>query len=317
MNLLNRRLSFKHAAFSLLIGSGAGLGALFPILLLLMPAFLGFVGAAWGMLSLALSLAAAAAALFALMGDAVAALYAIAALLPASIILAFVLGGKRPYRYAVIWMSAVFALFGYALLCLPSMLAGGGPFDAAIATVNAEVERLLPLVPQLFSSAQQAQLVETYLLTALEIVPEAVVALIFGFAEFFALLDTLLARMLLKRAKVQTRPMAPLVAWQLPKDFLWGALVLTAGAFLCVAAELNNASAIVVAAESIAVPPFALMGLAFFEFSNLVSPRRGGAWRAFTYVALVLLFPSSLFVLAGFGVLDRAMRIRSRMIRKK
>ncbi|MCE5234617.1 MAG: DUF2232 domain-containing protein [Clostridiaceae bacterium] len=293
------------------------MGAFFPVLLLLMPAFLGFVGAAWGTACLLTALGGAAAALFLLVADAATALYMLAAFAPASLILAYVLLKKRPYRHAVIAMSAVLALFGYAILCLPSMLAGGSPFDAAVTAVSAEVKRLLPLLPQLFASQEQAAFMETYLTAAVDLVPELVVALILGLSEAFAFLDTLLARALLKRAKAELRPMAPFLLWQLPKDFLWGALILAAGAAACSFLNLNNAAAIAAAAECIIVPPFALMGLALFEFSVVFSRQRAGGRRVFIYIALLLLFPSSLVVLAGFGVIDRIIKARGRAVHKK
>lgn len=317
VKFLNQKVSLKHVVFSLLIGLGAGLGAFFPVLLLLMPAFLGFIGAAWGTVCFVYGAAASAAALLFLVGDAATALYMLAAFLPASILLSFVLHGKRPYRYAVIMMSVVFALFGYAVLCLPSMLAGGGPFDGAIATISKELDSLVPLLPQLFDTAEQVEFAESYLTAAVDLVPEIVVVLIFGISEFFAFIDTMLARVLLKRAKVEARPMAPFILWQLPKDFIWGAIILGVGAVAVLLLDLNNANTIAVAVECIVIPPLALMGLAFFEFSMLLSARRSNGWRVFAYIALVLLFPTSLVILAGFGVLDRVMKVRSRMVRRK
>ncbi len=314
---MNQKISLKHIVFSLLIGLGAGLGALFPILLFLMPAFLGFAGAAWGTACFLAGATASAAALLLLVGDAAVALYMLAAFLPASIVLTFVLRGKRPYRYAVILMSVVFALFGYAVLCLPSMLAGGGPFDAAVATISKEIDALVPLLPQLFDNAEQVELAEAYLKTAVDLVPEIVVGIIFGLSELFAFIGTMLARALLKRAKADVRPMAPFILWQLPKDFVWGALILGAGAVATLLLNLNNAKTIAVAVQCIVLPPLALMGLAFFEFSMLLSTRRSNGWRVFTYIALVLLFPTSLVILAGFGVLDRIIKVRSRIVRRK
>ena len=320
MKFLNQKVSLKHIVFSLLIGLGAGLGAFFPILLFLMPAFLGFAGAAWGTACFLAGAAASAAALLLLVSDAAVALYMLAAFLPASIVLSFVLRGKRPYRYAVILMSVVFALFGYAVLCLPSMLAGGGPFDAPIAAISKEIDALvllLPQLPQFSGTTEQMELAEAYLKAAVDLVPEIVVGIIFGFSELFAFIGTMLARALLKRAKVDVRPMAPFILWQLPKDFLWGALILGAGAIATLFLNLNNAKTIAVAVECIVLPPLALMGLAFFEFSMLLSARRSNGWRIFTYIALVLLFPTSLVILAGFGVLDRVIKVRSRIVRRK
>jgi len=288
-----------------------------PLTLLLAPAFLGFVGAAWGIASFIVASFTAATGLYLFTADAAYVLYMLAAFLPASVILAFVLKGKRPYRYAVIFMSAVFALFGYAIICLPSLLAGNGPFDGVTAVMSDTAKKLIPMLPQIFAGEEQVYMMEAVLLTAIDAVPQVFVTLIMGIAEIFALLNTLIAHWLLKHAKIEIRPMAPFFAWQLPKDFLWGAIILAAGAAACALFNLEGTPAVVAAVQCIIVPPYALMGLAFFEFSNALLPKRSAGWRVFIYVLFVMLLPYSLFMLAAFGLLDRVTDVRSRMIRKK
>ena len=317
MNFLDRTSNLRHAAFSLLIGLGAALSAFMPFLLLLVPALLGFVGAAWGTVSFVVASLTAAAGLFLFTYDTAIALYMLAAFLPASVILAFVLKGKRPYRYAVIFISAVFALFGYAIACLPSILAGNGPFDGITANMSEMAKKVISMLPQIFPNEQQVYVLESLILRSVDVVPQAVVTLILVTAELFALSNTLIAYWLLKHAKKEIRPMAPFLAWQLPKDFLWGAIILGIGAVVCAIIGLEGTPAVVAAVQCIIVPPFALMGLAFFEFTTVFSPKRSTGWRVFIYVSFVLLLPYSLFMLAGFGLLDRTMQIRSRMIRKK
>jgi uncharacterized protein YybS (DUF2232 family) len=288
-----------------------------PLLLLFVPAFLGFVGAAWGTASFLVASFTAAAGLYLFTADTAYALYMLAAFLPASVILAFVLKGKRPYRYAVILMSTVFALFGYAIICLPSILAGNGPFDSATAVMSDLAKELIPQLGQIYADEEQVAFLQTLILMAVDAVPQAVATLILGCAEIFALLNTIISHWLLKHAKKEIRPMAPFLAWQLPKDFLWGAIILAAGAAACALIGLEGTPAVVAAVQCIIVPPYALMGLAFFEFSNALSPKRSPGWRVFIYVSFVLLLPYSLFMLAGFGLLDRVVNIRSRMIQKK
>ncbi len=287
-----------------------------------MPAFLSFVGVAWGGGCYIAALLPAAAALFIVAGSAVDALYMLAAFLPAALILFSVLRRKQPYRYAVVFLTAVSALFGYAVLCLPSVLAGGGPFDGAAERYVSALRGLTTPLTEL-GFATQGTAGQTEELSALfeelilEMAPELTVAGILLYAELVGFLNTVVAYRLLKRAKAEVRPMAPLVLWQLPKDFFWGALILGAGAVACVLLELENASAVVAAAEYIVLPPLALMGVSFFEFSRLVSPRKSEGWRVFTYVALFLLFPTSLFILAGLGILDRVLGARTRIVRRK
>ncbi len=317
MNFLDRTDGLRHAAFSLLIGLGAALGAFAPPLLLLVPAFLGFICAAWGTASFIVASLTTAVGLFLFNADAVNALYMLAAFLPASAILAFVLKGKRPYRYAVIFMSVVFALFGYAFICLPSILAGNGAFGSVTAVMSDWAKKLIPQLGQIFADEEQVAFGQALILAAVDAVPQTMVMLIMGVSEAVAFFDTLFAHRLLKQAKKELRPMAPFLAWQLPKDFLWGSIILAAGAAMCALLGLDGTPAVVAAIQCIAVPPFALMGLAFFEFSAALSPKKSVGWRVFIYVSFVLLLPYSLWMLAGFGLLDRVMQVRSRMIRKQ
>ena len=321
---MNLTSTYKHLFFSVFIGLAAGLVAGSPALfylLPLLPALLSFVGAAWGSCCIIAALLPATALLFAA-NSLVDALYMLAAFLPATLILFFILKRKQPYRYAVVLITAVLALWGYAVLCLPSLLAGGGPFDGMAERYLSAFRELMAPLTELGletqgSALQAAEMVTLFEEVLQEMAPELTIAGILLYAELVGFLNTVVACRLLKRAKADVRPMAPLVLWQLPKDFFWGALILGAGAFACGLLELENSAAVVSAVEYILLPPLALMGVSFFEFSRLVSPRKSEAWRIFTSVALFVLFPTSLYILAGLGILDGVMGARKRIVKRK
>lgn len=126
--------TWKQIALCVLFGLAAVLGVYVETLFLLLPAVFGFVWAAWGGICCAVSLGTAAAVLLVCFGS-TQTLYALALFAPASLCVGCCLRFKKPYRTAAVSAAAAIAAGYYCLLCLPSLLAGEGPFAAMEETL--------------------------------------------------------------------------------------------------------------------------------------------------------------------------------------
>lgn len=307
--------SFKHLLLSVLFGLFAALGAILPESLLLMPAVLGFVWVAWGGICCALSMAAAALSLLVCFGG-VETLYALVVFVPASLCIGYCLRGKRPYRTAVVGASAAIAVGYYCLICLPSLLAGNGPFAAAEELFLTLADSFASAGTQLTQSGLIPEgtadtLVETVRALSL-IAPELTCFSITALGMCFGLLDVVLVRLMARAAKVALKPMAPFPLWQLSKNYAIGAGVLLAGGLLALLLNLNNAGAVFTIAECVLLLPLLLMGVCLMEFLTHITGGNKVLRRVLFYASIVLLFPYSIIFLLILGVIDRISRLRRR-----
>lgn len=312
---LTKKPSFKQAALSVVIGLMGFAGVYMPILLLLLPAFFGFLLAAWGGICFLIGALTAAVLTFALLGAADA-LGMLLVFLPAGIIIGFCLHGKKPYRSAVIGASLALALGYYCLICLPGMLSGDGPFYAMeqlfLGMADMIAAQAQPLTEAGLLLEGDVTVIADTIRSMSLLAPEMTVLSLSLLGMGFGFLDVLIARMLAKNA-VQLRPMAPFCKWQLSKQYT--AINLTAffAALICLVFGLNNAGAVLVAAECVCVFPMMLMGVCFLEFLSRIPGSGGKVRRILTYVCVALLLPYSLIFLLLMGFLDRVIRIRKRV----
>lgn len=312
----NANPTFKRILFALMIGFSTVIGVFFLPAFMLLPAFLAYIAAAWGTACFAAAaLSGCAGVLIACRMDIVSAIYFIMLFLPASVVLAVMLTGRRPYRTASGVASALFAAALYAMLCLNDVLAGRGTFD----TITAAVSEVLSSFEAFASSTEltgmfPASLPNERLSAVKELVPAITASFIVLSGMGFGFLDTVIAHALMKRAGTPVRRMAPMREWQLTKSFMWGALILIAGMFLVKRMHIIYADAIGMAIELIVLLPYALMGVCFYEFMLMARGRNPVAGRVLGISAGVLLMPYSVYGLAACGVIDRIFHIRERIM---
>ena len=133
----------------------------------------------------------------------------------------------------------------------------------------------------------------------------------------FALVDTLIARALAKKAGAELRPMAPFALWQLSRQYTWASLALLLGALVAIVANLSNADAVFAAAECVVLGPLLLMGLCYIDFLTRMAKPGNAALRVVIYAAAALLMPYSLFLLIGMGLMDRFTKVRRKYRQRK
>lgn len=283
-----------------------------PPLLLLLPGFFGFIVMAWGPACLGVSVGASALCVFLVAGtgDLTTALLLLSLYLPASLVLCYCLIRRRSWRGAALGGSLAMALGLYALLCLPSLLSGNGPFGDFEETFRLLGEDLAVIAPQLGATEAMIDQIKNYSAYLQLSAPSLVTGTIVGMAMFFGFFAPLIARGLCKAAGVETRPMARFENWQLGRSFMQGLTVLLLGALIVTLLGVNNAEAVVSAVECIAGGPLVLMGLCFIAYMRLFR-KRGAGYLVIMYGSMVLLLPLSLYILVTLGILDRLLRIRS------
>lgn len=282
-----------------------------PPLLLLLPGLFGFIRAAWGRLSLWVALLASALCVLLAAGFSDAsALLLLALYVPATLVLSYCLVRRRPWRHAVLGVSFAMALGLYALLCLPSLLAGNGPFGDFEQVFRLMGEQFLATAEQMGTSAALQNQFRAYVAYLQIAAPSLVTGTLVGMAMFFGFFAPLIARALCKAAGAEVLPMARFENWALGRSFMNGLFLLLGGALIAVLAKVNNAAAIMAAAEFIAGAPLALMGLCFIAYMR-VFRGRGPGYLAVMYGALALLFPISIYILITLGILDRLLRLRN------
>lgn len=298
--------------FSVLMGIASAAGVFFSPILLIAPAFLGFIGAAWSVNCLVVALSSMAAVLLGLFGLSEP-LFALVVLIPASIAIAVgVRNQKLANRSTVMLTSALLALGLYALLCAPGLIAGEGAF--------AEMKKAFELYKSAFdeaaksmafTSAQTDALNETFAVLSM-LAPEITITSVIGPAMLFGFLDYIIARAMAKRAGVPVRGMAKLCTWELSKSQSLGSLILLLGALALSFLNIENVGALLVAVELIVFGPVFLMGVCFIEFLAKTRAKNSGAFRALIYIASVLLLPYSAVLYIILAFIDKVLRIRKR-----
>ena len=310
MNKLTAKRGLLSVVFGLASGASAGI---LPLILMIFPALLGFVGTAWGYGALGISAAAACGVIFgqtAALGLANCIGYA-AMLLFQSLIIAYVFKNKGAYRTAVAYCAFAAAISQYCATCLMPLIELGDPFAhyteyAALfadALVNSGAELGLEQ-----GALEQLEYLAAYMKRC---APDIAVISIVGTSMLGGLLNVIIAKGLCRKFKADLKKMAPFHKWQLSRSFQKGSLILVAGALIISFTNITNVTAIMMAISLIVIGPYALMGLCFLVFSFKVR-RKGRGVIIASSVMMALLFPYSLYGLCLMGLADRLMGIRRR-----
>lgn len=307
-----KKLTVKQGIISAAAGliAGAATGIL-PLLLMIFPALLGYIGTAWGYGALGLACAAACGVIFgqtAAFGLASCAGYA-AMLILQSFIIAYIFKTKGAYRSAVAYCAIAAALSQYGASCLMPLIELGDPFAHHTEFALYFSEALIESAAELGLDQPGMEQIE-YLAALLKAAaPDIAVLSIVASSMLAGLLNVVIAKGLCKKFRVPTKAMAPFGKWQLSRSFYKGAMVLVLGALLMSFSSIKNASAITLALGCIVAGPYALMGLCFLAFS-IKQRRRGRAFLIITVVFLLLMLPYSIYGLCMMGVADRLFGIR-------
>ncbi len=306
--------TLKRALFSALLGLPALLLTFVSPLLMILPGFYAFVAVAWGPVCLGIVVFVSSLCVFLATGlDLVSGLLLLSTYIPATILLSYHLVRRKPWRNAAAWTAAAMGVGLYFLLCLPSLLAGEGPFgefEAAIATIS---RQLVDMAGQMGITGAAMSQLEDYVAYLQLAAPELLTITMLGMALAFGFLCVILARGLLLAAGCadQLRPMAPFRSWQLGRSFSFGMLILVMGALVVLLLDLNNSVAMVSAIELLVGAPLALTGLSFIAYLRALR-KRGPGYLVLMYGLLVLMLPLSLYMLVILGLLDRLFQFRAR-----
>lgn len=295
----------------LALGLWGALGGIFVPALLLLSAALAYVALCYGgVYTPAAFLLASAGAAFTAGSQA---LYALALLLPAAVVLTFFFQKKLPYRTALACVTACFAVAYYVELCLPSLLAGKDAYDA-MRELTRQVLSLYEAMGEVGKSMGYAFAIPAVVSAALlDMTPQLTMITIMATAMTLAFADVLLLERFARKHGAQLKPMAKLWDWRITRESLVGAGILAAGAIAVRLLALKNAGAIVVTIEMILLGEFSLNGFCYSEYISRVIVRQSGARRAFRYVLYILFFPYSLIVLCLSGVAECVFNLRGRM----
>ncbi len=309
-----RRITATHIFLSALIGAFAALGMVFTPVLMLLPAFMAFVSLVWGAPCAAVAYIFSAVSIYAINGSVAGTLYMAVMYVPGSVILTVMLKRRAAHRASVAMLAAAFALGLYAMLCLPSLLAGGGPFDMIYEYTDMLSQNASDVASRTELAA--AGSISLYLKTIRSYIPQVVIIFVIGGGMFMGFFDHIIAFSLLKRAGCPVRAMAPFKLWNVSNSFTLGALILLLGSASVSFFGIANAEAISSAAQIIVLAPFTLTGISTCEF--LMSPRPNrGLLRFLCYGALALLLPYSIFSAAILGLVDRMFKLRKRRMNIK
>ena len=302
--------SLKRALFSALMGLPALLLTFVSPLLMILPGFYAFVAVAWGPVCVGISVFVSSLCVFVAAGlDLGSWLLLLCTFVPATILLAGHLIQRKPWRNAAASMGVGL----YFLLCLPSLLAGEGPFgefEAAIALIARQLVEMAEQMGITGSALSQLKDYAAYLQLA---APELLTVTMLGLAMAFGFLCVILARGLLLAAGCGNglRPMARFCNWQLGRSFSFGMLILVMGALVVLMLDLNNSVAMASAIELLVGAPLALVGLSFIAYLRALR-KRGPGYLVVMYGLVVLMLPLSLYVLVILGLLDRLFQFRAR-----
>lgn len=283
-------------------------------LLMILPGFYAFVAVAWGPVCVGISVFVSSLCVLVAAGlDLGSWLLLLCTFVPATILLSYHLVRRKPWRNAAAWTAASMGVGLYFLLCLPSLLAGEGPFgefEAAIALIARQLVEMAEQMGITGSALSQLKDYAAYLQLA---APELLTVTMLGLAMAFGFLCVILARGLLLAAGCGNglRPMARFCNWQLGRSFSFGMLILVMGALVVLMLDLNNSVAMASAIELLVGGPLALIGLSFIAYLRALR-KRGPGYLVVMYGLVVLMLPLSLYVLVILGLLDRLFQFRAR-----
>lgn len=313
-------LERKKAPSWLGLGIGFALGAVMGALsgwsdigIVLAPAFLGFALGAWGYAAGAVSFVGFIGALFLICGLE-STLLRLAAVLPASAVIGYIIYNKKAWRTAVGLGALLMGVGLYVYTCLPSILDGYDPFYYIASVFTALAEEMTSLAESGLVSEERVSLMRAMFVTLADSVETIAMQAICLISMVFALVDTLIARLLVKRTGRELKPMTPMPLWQLSSNYTYAALAAIVGGAAALLFELNNSASVVSAAQMAIIGPLALMGVCYLDFTTRLGRPGSKAKRVIIYVLIVIMLPYSITVLAIAGLLDRIMKTRRRFV---
>ena len=293
---------------SVLVSLGLGLGAvalayIFPVGLMLMPALLAFAGTVWGYGGLAIAAITAAGGIICIAGTVDSSIIgALVMFIPAGIAMTYIFINKLPYRTAAVISACCVAVGMYIMTCVPALLNGEGPFAYYLQYMAAFGDAVEKTAAQMGIDGDKAEMLRKMAAYLEYKAPDMAVM-----AMMCMGMGAGLANVVAKGAKL--KPMAKFHLWQLSRGFTYGSIVMIIGAIIISALKITNSSAIVTAVECAVAGPYALMGVCLMAFMVKMK-LRGTAFTVFSVVAMVLLFPYSLYGLCIIGAADRLFRMR-------
>lgn len=304
-------LSIKAALAAFGIGAGAmAIAYIFPVGLMLMPALLAFAGTVWGYGALAIAAVTAAGSIIYVAGAVDAGIIGLLAMsIPAGAASAYIFKNKLPYRSAAV-IGAFFAALGiYIITCVPALLNGEGPFAYYLQYMAAFGDAVEKTAAQMGIDGDKAEMLRKMAAYLEYKAPDMAVTAMMCMGMGAGLANVVAARALCRAKGATLKPMAKFHLWQLSRGFTYGSLVMIIGAIIISALKITNSSAIVTAVECAVAGPYALMGVCLMAFMVKMK-LRGVAFTVFSVVAMVLLFPYSLYGLCIIGAADRLFRMR-------
>lgn len=299
----------KKYLYALLIGIGSGISLIFTPALFVVAGFLGAVGAMWGVGALLLSVGASVAVSGLIFG--VESLSIVAVYAPAALAVGLMLYKRRPYRYAAATAAALNTLGMYALLCLPGILDGSGPYTAIQDSVSM-MKDVFVQAGTLAGTEEQIKLFSQLLDRLIAMIPDTLLASIVSIAMASAGLAVLIAHGIAKKRSQTLLPMAQIADWRLGRSFFIGACVLLAGSLVVLLIEMNGGYAVMLCAQVIAGLPIMLQGIALIEYLGR-RKQRLAAYRAAWICGGLLLMPFSVYVFSVLGIADQVIRLRARI----
>lgn len=310
--MTDRKVKPVKYLFSVLIGIGAAAGVFFSPVLLIAPAFLGYVGAAWSVNCLVVGLSSMAAVLLGLFGVSEP-LFALAVVLPASAAIAVGIRKQElAHRNIVMLTCALMAVGLYALLCGSGLIAGEGAFSQMKEAVELYKQMFLEVANSMALSAAQTDMLNETFAVLNMLAPEITISSVIGPALLFGFFDYVIARAMAKRAGVPVRGMAKFFTWEISKSQSVGSLILLVGTLALSFLDIENVGALLVAVELIVFGPVLLMGVSFIEFFAKTRAKNGGTFRALVYVVSAILLPYSALMYIMLAFIDKVLRIRKR-----
>lgn len=312
----------RPTIWAVIITAAAAIVSLFvPIIYLILPALFAYLIATQPLKCFAPAAILSVAGTLILCGREGA--YVLALYLPAGIVAGLLIRkGKMAYRDIAIITAALIGAGLYVVLCLPSVVEGNGPLGMMESIFQSVVDQVKLMtegeMAEYFGVAEadlQAEIAALigYLSDMKALLPTAMPALFCGVGCLGSILCVPLAQRWSRRAGLNIKPMAPFSRWQLPKEFVFGALILAVGSLVLSILKLDIAEPVWAASEVLIGFPLALQGLCVMIF--ILRGRRTGC--LLPLIAVVLLVFALLVLIAILilvGAIEQSTHLRRKMI---
>lgn len=299
-----------HAA---LIGVAGAACTAIPFGLFAVPGLFGYLLLTGGVPLYALSLAVCAGCACFLAGGA-GGLYVLALILPISLCLCGMLKRKTGYFDAALTVAAITAALAYLAFNLGDLLAGNSAFSTMQAVYSSVWNEALAFM-------QQSAMMDPAYLQELSrmgreielLLPTMMPAFICSLGALSGLLNVLCCAKIALKSGARIAPMRRFTLWQLPKSFGYGMLAIGGGLAVMLLFGYGALEAMLAAALTIALLPFAVQGLALLWFVLLMRKQRP-LMRALLIALLVFSFPMCILSLSALGILEQCMRLRHKFL---